>query len=66
MVEMYDCVKCGQYTLHHHLHNTAYDIPATHIAGSERFKCTECGHITWAGDLGAIDNFPFTLDKGRI
>lgn len=35
------CPKCEKDTLQH-LHATAYGIPGTHMAGSERYEC-ECG-----------------------
>ena len=35
------CPKCEKDTLKH-LHNEAYGIAGTHMAGSERYEC-ECG-----------------------
>jgi hypothetical protein len=57
-----ECFGCGKVTSHQHLHDCAHDIPETHMAGSERFICELCEHVTFAGSDGA-SRFPFTFDK---
>jgi hypothetical protein len=57
-----ECFGCGNVTAHQHVHDCAHDIPETHMAGSERFVCELCEHVTFAGSDGA-SRFPFTFDK---
>jgi hypothetical protein len=57
-----ECFGCGNVTAHRHVHDCAHDIPETHMAGSERFVCELCEHVTFAGSDGA-SRFPFTFDK---
>jgi hypothetical protein len=57
-----ECFNCKKVVSHEHFHDCAPGIPETHIAGSERFVCVLCGHITFAGSDGA-SRFPFTFDK---
>lgn len=56
------CPGCEQITEHRPVHDSAHGIPGTHMAGSERFECTACGHATHACDPEA-GRFNFTLDK---
>src|SRR5260370_41093570 len=63
-----ECFGCEKVTSHEHFHDCAPGNPETHIAGSERFVCVLCGHVTFAGSEGA-SRFPFTFDKvaaGRL
>lgn len=39
-----DCPECNKNTEHNHLHNAAHGIQGTHMAGSERYECKECGY----------------------
>jgi hypothetical protein len=57
-----ECFGCEKVTSHEHLHDCTPGLPETHIAGSERFVCVLCGHVTYAGSEGA-SRFPFTFDK---
>jgi hypothetical protein len=57
-----ECFGCGKVTAHRHVHDCAHDIPEAHMAGSERFVCELCEHVTFAGSDGA-SRFPFTFDK---
>ena len=57
----YKCDGCGNITLHNHLHDTAHGIAETHMVGSERFRCADCGHETYANTTVA-EKFPFVLD----
>ena len=57
-----ECVGCGKVTAHRHIHDCAHDIPKTHMAGTEKFVCELCEHVTRAGSGGA-ERFPFTFDK---
>lgn len=49
-----------------HLHNTAYGMPETHIAGTERFSCNDCGtdltreEAIAAGCRYVLDVWPLT------
>lgn len=55
------CLRCGYTCEHKHMHDTAHGIPETHMAGSERFVCTQCGHTTFYYSPGA-EKFRFELD----
>ncbi len=57
----YKCTDCGNFVPHRHMHDCAHGIAGTHMAGSERFECSLCGHRTHANQPGA-DLFPFVLD----
>lgn len=59
------CIKCKNMVFHKHVHDTAYGMPQTHMANSERFECTDCGHITFVNDPGA-ENFVFVLDHPLV
>jgi hypothetical protein len=37
------CKICQKETEHFHLHSCAYDLADTHMSGSERYQCIECG-----------------------
>lgn len=54
------CPKCGDETLQH-LHQTAYGIIGTHIAGSERYEC-ECGFVVTNREEAEEFNLIFTED----
>lgn len=57
------CRQCNDITEHRHLHDTAHGVPGTHMAGSERFRCNECGCTTYAADN--IGDFRFVYDKAQ-
>ncbi len=48
----YTCRKCGKHTQHRHLHDKP-PPSGKHIAGSERFECSNCQHTTRSGDIPA-------------
>lgn len=39
------CPNCCRVTKHKHLHDCAHGIPDTHMSGSERYECEECGYV---------------------
>lgn len=39
-----NCPKCKKETEHRHMHDAAHGISDTHMAGSERYECAECGY----------------------
>jgi len=55
------CPNCQRTTEHRHLHDTAYGMPETHMDGSERYECAECGHSIRAEE-GAAQGLAFILD----
>jgi hypothetical protein len=55
-----ECFGCGNVTAHQHLHDC--EPTETHMVGSERFVCVQCGHVTRA-DCDGADRFPFVFDK---
>jgi len=56
------CVHCKQMTPHHHLHS-AYGIPETHMAGTERYECTFCHTSIHKEDRGDLNrHLRFILD----
>lgn len=55
------CPKCGKQVQFKHMHNCAHGIPETHMAGSERYECPECGHAVFK-DEGEKLGLKFTLD----
>ena len=57
-----ECFGCGKVTAHRHVHDCAHDIPETHMAGTERFVCELCDHVTCADSKGA-ERFTFQFDK---
>lgn len=56
------CLRCGLKTAHRHMHDTAYGLSDTHMSGSERYECVECGNQVFAGNPGA-GSFSFVLDR---
>jgi len=64
----HDCPKCKKSTEFRHLHTPAYsDLPDTHMVGSERFECKECGHSITASMAKefplSCSSFHFILDS---
>lgn len=59
---MATCVGCGNHVPHSHLHDQAHGIAGTHMAGSERFVCSVCGHTT-TRDAERNPAFVFVLDE---
>lgn len=45
-----------------HLHNTAHGIPGTHMAGSERFHCPECG-VALTREQATALGLKYEIDK---
>jgi hypothetical protein len=43
-----ECPRCNKTTEHVHLHNAAHGMPETHMDGSERYECKECGYAMYA------------------
>lgn len=39
------CPRCGCFHEFQHLHDTAYGMSETHMAGSERFECNGCEYM---------------------
>ena len=55
------CPQCDEETLQH-MHDLIYDIPGTHMPGSERFEC-QCGFYAIPGSSIAEEyNLEFSLD----
>jgi hypothetical protein len=46
------CLMCEDLTPHEHWHDTAHGIAETHMVGSERFVCKQCGRTTHRNDEG--------------
>jgi hypothetical protein len=61
MIFVHHCLDCGVKTKHRHLHDAAHGLMQTHMVGSERFVCKDCGRTTFAHSDGA-DTFRFVLD----
>ena len=53
------CPDCNGSTFSH-VHDAAHGIPGTHMDGSERFTCYECGRSVFARDN--VPGFRFVLD----
>lgn len=58
------CPKCSYTNLFRHMHDEAHGIEGTHMAGTERFECSSCGHKVFYTDAAA-SNFNFILDGKR-
>lgn len=56
-----NCPKCKKKTEHKHMHDAAHGIPETHIAGSERYVCVECGYVM-RKEEGEKQGLKFVLD----
>jgi predicted nucleic-acid-binding Zn-ribbon protein len=55
------CPRCGYTCEFKHMHDTAHGIEGTHMSGSERFECTQCGSSVFYSDEAA-KLFTFILD----
>jgi len=55
-----ECPKCKKDTLKH-MHNEAYGIAGTHMAGSERFEC-KCGFRLSNKEEAKTHGLEFILD----
>ena len=64
VIPKYNCPKCDSLQYFAHLHDTAYNIPETHMAGTERFVCEQCYHTVHVDDVPS-GSFPFYLDKRK-
>ena len=40
-----NCPRCGALTEAKHMHDCAHGIPETHMGGSERYECVDCGYV---------------------
>lgn len=56
-----DCPKCKRVVEHKHMHDCAHGIPETHMTGSERYECVECGHSVRKVE-GEKQGLQFVLD----
>ncbi len=56
-----NCPKCEHETKHQHLRNGAYGMPETHMDGSERYECAECGYVMWKEE-GERQGLKFIFD----
>ena len=56
-----DCPECKKITNHIYLHNAAHGIPGTHMVGSERYECIECGYKMFKQE-GIEKGLEFFLD----
>lgn len=55
------CDNCKKETEHRHMHDTAHGISTTHMSGSERYECVECGHAIFKKE-GVEKGLKFVLD----
>jgi DNA-directed RNA polymerase subunit RPC12/RpoP len=67
-VKMYDmantiatCPLCGHTIQFKHMHDAAHGLEGTHMVGSERFECPQCGHNVFCDSKGA-EKFTFIFD----
>ena len=56
------CPNCNKEAIFKHLHDTAHGLGGTHMAGSERYVCTNCERSVYANQ-GAPLGFRFILDN---
>ena len=56
-----DCPKCKKVTEHSHKHQCAHGIPETHLDGTERFECKDCGYSMYKAE-GEDQGLIFLLD----
>ena len=47
------CPQCGKDEFIH-THETAYGMPGTHMAGSERYECLGCNHSLFKSEGEAL------------
>ena len=40
-----NCPKCKGLTEAKHMYDCAHGIPETHMAGTERYECVDCGYV---------------------
>jgi len=55
------CPRCKKEVEFKHMHNCAHGIPETHMAGTERFICSECERHIYKYE-GEKLGFKFELD----
>lgn len=55
--------SCG-HAVFRHLHDEAHGISGTHIAGSERYVCQQCGKAYFATE-GTRLGLEFFIDKPK-
>lgn len=56
-----NCPKCKKTTEHKHMHNEAHGISGTHMDGSERYECAECGYVMYKKEA-EVRGLAFVLD----
>ena len=63
---IHPCPTCERETPHVHEHDCVHGIAETHLGGTERYRCSACGHMTFAHDAAtATRGMRFVLDKPR-
>ena len=55
------CPNCCRVTKHDHKHDCAHGIPETHMDGSERYECVNCGYVMQKEE-GEAQGLKFVLD----
>lgn len=60
---MPNCPKCSRNKFKH-LHDTAYGMQETHLSGTERFECENCGYSIYSRE-GIKMGFTFFCDKEK-
>jgi len=61
MPEPKPCPNCDSTEEFRHLRDTAYGMPETHMAGSERYECAACDHRLSRGECASL-NLEFVYD----
>jgi len=56
------CPNCRRETEHRHLHDEAHGVTGTHMDGSERYECAECGYAMFPEE-GERQGLRFFLDR---
>ncbi len=56
-----NCPKCKTEADFKHIHNCAHGIRETHMAGSERYECSQCGYTIYKSEGEGL-GFIFVLD----
>ena len=56
-----NCPKCKTLTEANHMHNAAHGIEGTHMDGSERYECVDCGYAMYKIE-GEKQGLKFALD----
>lgn len=56
-----NCPKCQRKTETNHMHDAAHGIAGTHMDGSERYECVDCGYSMYKIE-GENQGLKFSLD----